>query len=72
MNSEKSLLPPEIWLSLITPPVLGGIGAIAAITQGLQDLGEVSEEVFRGDRLPLLPFPPDSSYPDSANSESPQ
>ncbi|NEO26222.1 MAG: hypothetical protein F6K03_04830 [Kamptonema sp. SIO4C4] len=71
MNSEKSLLPPEIWLSLLTPPVLGGICAIATVTQGLRDLGEVSEEVFRGDRLPLLPFPTPSSYSESPTDESP-
>jgi hypothetical protein len=27
------------------------------LTEGIIELGRLSEEVFRGDRLPILPFP---------------
>ncbi|MGK7934015.1 MAG: hypothetical protein AB4041_21650 [Microcystaceae cyanobacterium] len=46
-----------IFLSLVTPPFLLGVTALNAITQGLKELGEMSEEIFRGERLPLLNLP---------------
>ena len=53
-------LDPDIALSLATAPVLIALVGGAAIAQTLQDLGTVSEELFRGDRLPHLDFPPNS------------
>ncbi|ACK67433.1 hypothetical protein PCC8801_3468 [Rippkaea orientalis PCC 8801] len=47
----------HLGLSLVTVPFLGALLMVHTITQGLEELGEVSEEVFRGDRLPILPFP---------------
>ena len=47
----------NLCLSLATFPVLVGLFAVNALAQGLQDVGEASEEIFRGDRLPILNFP---------------
>lgn len=48
---------PQILLSVATGPVLLGIVGIRLVSQWLQELGQSSEEVFRGDRLPLLHLP---------------
>lgn len=45
---------PEILLGLATLPVLAGLVGIHAISQSIQELGVLSEEIFRGDRLPVL------------------
>lgn len=47
----------SILLSLTTGPVLLGILGVKSSLEGLQAAGVGSEEVFRGDRLPVLPFP---------------
>jgi hypothetical protein len=52
-----SLFNPELLLSVATVPVLAGMLAGQAISKGLQELGTMSEEIFRGDRLPVLEFP---------------
>ena len=41
-------------LALTTLPVLIGIATINKIQNNLTELGEMSEEIFRGNRLPLL------------------
>ena len=46
-----------IWVSLATVPVLFGILAAHSLAENLRELGQASEEIFRGDRLPLLNFP---------------
>ena len=48
---------PHIYLSLVTFPLLVGLGVARPLTEGIIELGKLSEEVFRGDRLPILPFP---------------
>lgn len=48
------LIPPEILLSLATGPLLLGIIGSKAISSFLREMGQSSEEMFRGDRLPLL------------------
>ena len=48
---------PTVWLSLATGPFLWGMLAVRFLTEGLIELGESSEEVLRGDRLPLLNLP---------------
>ncbi|NJN85528.1 MAG: hypothetical protein HC881_03440 [Leptolyngbyaceae cyanobacterium SL_7_1] len=53
-NNSKVEFPTEIILSLATAPVLIGILSLEAIASGLQAAGISSEEVFRGDRLPIL------------------
>lgn len=47
----------ELWLSLAVGPFLVGILGGKAIAESLQAIGEASEELFRGDRLPVLHFP---------------
>jgi len=41
-------------ISVVTLPLLGGIVLSRVAMAGLIQLGEASEELFRGDRLPLL------------------
>jgi hypothetical protein len=55
----------EILLSLATPPVLLFLLGSKAIAELLQDLGQASEEVFRGDRLPVLNLD-DATHPSSS------
>jgi hypothetical protein len=51
--------------SLATGPVLGILAASRVLGHGLLELSRGSEEVFRGDRLPVLPFPSTSVPPHS-------
>ncbi len=57
--AQASPTPPalELALGLATLPLLLGIATLALVSRRAQELGEVSEEVFRGDRLPVLPVP---------------
>ncbi|MBD2086660.1 hypothetical protein [Coleofasciculus sp. FACHB-542] len=48
---------PEILLSLATVPMLLGVLGIKAVSELLCAIGQNSEEVFRGDRLPVLHVP---------------
>lgn len=52
-------IPTDFLLSLATGPLLLGVVSLEAVFRGLQTSGVNSEELFRGDRLPLLHFPPD-------------
>jgi hypothetical protein len=45
---------PELMLSLATGPLLLTVLGARAMTQLMQEVGQMSEEVFRGDRLPIL------------------
>jgi hypothetical protein len=54
---------PDLLLSLATVPVLLGIVTLKVVNTTLRQLGEMSEELFRGDRLPLLHFP-DTNRPE--------
>ena len=47
-------LAPELMLSLATGPLLLTVLGARAMTQLVQEVGQMSEEVFRGDRLPIL------------------
>lgn len=51
------LLDPDLILGVATLPFLAGLVATQSITASLQELGMMSEEIFRGDRLPILEFP---------------
>lgn len=46
-----------LWLSLATSPFLLAYLGLRSITGLLTEAGKNSEEVFRGDRLPVLNFP---------------
>jgi hypothetical protein len=54
-NSQSNLT--TLWVSLATFPVLLGILAAHSLAENLRELGQASEEIFRGDRLPILNFP---------------
>lgn len=45
---------PDVALGLATIPALVVLVGGSAIAQTLQELGTMSEELFRGDRLPEL------------------
>ena len=47
----------ESPIACMTLPMLLGLVGGKAIAEGLQSLGQASEEIFRGDRLPVLHFP---------------
>jgi hypothetical protein len=53
-NPQSFKVNSEILLGLATLPVLVGLVSIQAIGQVVQELGVLSEELFRGDRLPVL------------------
>jgi hypothetical protein len=60
-------IPSGLLIGAATVPMLAGIIAGKALAQIAQDLGQLSEEFFRGDRLPLLKFPAqDSPAPDAS------
>ncbi|MGK7873871.1 MAG: hypothetical protein AB4426_11330 [Xenococcaceae cyanobacterium] len=46
-----------ILLSLATTPFILGMLAVQSLAQTLIEVGQASEEVFRGDRLPILHIP---------------
>lgn len=56
-QTPEAVFPVEIIISLATGPLLLGVLCGKASLKFLQALGEASEEVFRGDRLPVLQFP---------------
>lgn len=56
-RTHRSKLSPDPWLSLATVPLLAALLSGKALAEWVQELGEMSEEVFRGDRLPTIDFP---------------
>lgn len=52
----RSIIDPEILVGLAVVPVLVSMVGVRAIVDGLQKLGSLSEEIFRGDQLPVLDF----------------
>jgi hypothetical protein len=57
-SSEPQLKIPSDWLiSLATTPILLMLGGSKVLVDAVLDLSQTSEEVFRGDRLPVLKFP---------------
>ena len=65
-QTERFFLPIQPTLSFLTLPLLGGLLLVDVIGNGSIEIGKLSEELFRGDRLPSLPFPENS--PLSENS----
>lgn len=51
----------DVLIGLATGPLLVALVAGRAIAQAMKEVGEASEELFRGDRLPVLhiPTPPE-------------
>ncbi|MBD2039621.1 hypothetical protein [Microcoleus sp. FACHB-672] len=66
-SPDAANAPVDVLLSLGTVPVLLGLWGGKAISSLMRELGQASEEVFRGDRLPVLNFP---TAPTSAPEES--
>ncbi len=60
-NSSKLLdllnISSDPLIAAMTVPMLLGVLGSKAIADGLQSLGQASEEIFRGVRLPVLHFP---------------
>jgi hypothetical protein len=58
LSNHPSFKPPlDAILAIATIPFLSGLLAIKAGGEFLQSVGNDSEEIFRGERLPILPFP---------------
>ncbi len=55
-QTREILIINQLSLSLLTPPFLLSVMTLDVIGQGLKEIGEASEEIFRGDRLPILHF----------------
>ncbi len=66
--SAVPLVSPAFLLSLATAPVLLALVGGKALTKAVYELSVFSEEIFRGDRLPVLHFPstPASNPDDTA------
>ncbi len=62
-QSFQPIIPTELCLSFATVPILLGILSMEAVSSCLHSAGVKSEEIFRGVRLPVIPFP------DSGNRE---
>lgn len=57
LDLPKSLpLAVDITICLTTVPLLSLLLLERTLASALSDLGEASEELFRGDRLPILPL----------------
>ena len=52
--SSASVVLPSLLVSLAAPPWLITIVTLNTVTGLLEQLGLASEEIFRGDRLPVL------------------
>jgi hypothetical protein len=59
LNLIAFAISPSCLLQVGTVSVLMLIMAQKATSEALVNLGEASEELFRGDRLPMLNFPDD-------------
>ena len=56
-QSPNLQIPSDIILSFATAPLLFGLLASKAAVELIATIGSSSEELFRGDRLPVLNFP---------------
>lgn len=58
----------KLLLQLSAGPMLVAILGGKAVAETLQAIGQASEEVFRGDRLPPLDFPSETESETAARS----
>lgn len=56
-------LTPKVLLQISTGPVLLAMLGIKAYSELIESVGQSTEEILRGDRLPLLPFPEQQETP---------
>lgn len=54
MNQKPSMASTDLLIGLGTIPLLAGLISAKALSEMMQSVGQFSEEVFRGDRLPVL------------------
>lgn len=54
----------SVGISVGSASILVGLTLLKGVSQSVQECGLRSEEIFRGDRLPILPFPNSESTPD--------
>lgn len=52
-------IPQSLLLEIGTASILLLLTSQKATVKALESIGQASEELFRGDRLPILPFPHD-------------
>ena len=64
---KTTTLSTDALLSVMTVPLLMGLLGMRAMTDVMQGVGLVSEEIFRGDRLPVLKRVPSSDSPDTGS-----
>lgn len=55
-------IPQSLLLQLGTGSILLLLATGKLTVSALESIGEASEELFRGDRLPILPFPDDREF----------
>ena len=54
---KSTTLAGDALLSIATIPLLAGVLTVKAIGDMMESIGHVSEDIFRGDRLPVLDIP---------------
>lgn len=62
LNLVLFSIPQSLLLQLGTGSILLLLTTQKLAGTALESIGEASEELFRGDRLPILPFPDDSEF----------
>lgn len=73
MEQDPRSIGSDLLLGMATLSLLTLLKSGRALSQGLQSFGLLSEEIFRGDRLPNLDFfqPTESDLPSPLSSDSP-
>lgn len=56
-NRDFFTIPKSLILQLGTMSLIGVVLGQKAASETILSIGQASEELFRGDRLPILPFP---------------
>ncbi len=69
MNPKPTFLL-QLGLSVTTLPLLVGLGMVHCLQRTVQQWGEDSEELFRGDRLPVLTLREDTEIPSISSSDT--
>ncbi|MBW4654144.1 MAG: hypothetical protein KME20_14065 [Kaiparowitsia implicata GSE-PSE-MK54-09C] len=59
-----------LWVGAATVPLLAGVIAGRVLSRALLVVSIASEEVFRGDRLPVLHFEPAELVSENASPEA--
>jgi hypothetical protein len=59
LNLVLFTIPQSLLLEIGIASILLLLASQKATVEALESIGQASEELFRGDRLPILPFPQD-------------